>query len=98
VLQDSQGFFYWCCLLVFYPGVGTASKCCCRASRPMQLVEIKIVGLHALQTVVQSLRQVLSVQECLAITNVPWTLCIALRAGCLAGQDDLVATSGFRQP
>ncbi|MNS70324.1 hypothetical protein D3C72_1036660 [compost metagenome] len=98
ILQHRQGFFDRHGVLVFHPGVVQLAEGGGGAVRPVQLIQVQVIRLQALQAGVQRFGQVLAVQEGLAVADVAGALGVAHRAGHLAGQHDVLAALAARQP
>ncbi|CFW18986.1 Uncharacterised protein [Bordetella pertussis] len=98
ILQHLKRLFDRYGVGVVHPRVGQLAESIGGAIGPVQLVEVQVIGLQALEAGVQRLCQVLAVEKGLAVADMAGALGVAHRTSRLAGQDHLVAPSGPGQP
>src|SRR5690606_33005342 len=84
-------------LLALAPGVVALTEEVGAAIRPVQLVDVQVVGLQSIQAAVERLDDVLRIMASLAVADVR-RLGLTWRTDDLAGKDDVLATTGLRQP
>ena len=77
------------------PGVAQLAETVGRALRPVYLIEVEIIGLQALQAVVQRLADVFTIQ---LVVRTNAAVVIAGRAAHFRGDNQLFAIAALRQP
>ena len=77
------------------PGVAQLAETVGRALRPVDLIEVEIIGLQTLQAVVQSIADVFAIQ---LVVRTNAAVVIAGRAADFRGDNQLFAIAALRQP